>query len=178
MARDRASRPEARPLRLFVAIDLPESVRHDLATAIREAAVRHRIGGAGIRWVPPENWHLTIKFLGSTWPRLLTWVTEVCGRVAAAFEPFEASLSRAGAFPSVQRARILWVASEFEVEKRPFSAHVTVARLRVPENVVDHVARLHVSEARFPVDRLVLYRSHLGRPAPRYEPIREFPLGG
>jgi len=79
MARDRASRPQARPLRLFVAIDIPEDVRVSVADQV--APLRERYPRA--RWVPMANQHVTLKFLGSTWPRLLEWVVAEVGAVAA-----------------------------------------------------------------------------------------------
>ena len=70
MARDRASRPEAKPLRLFVAAEVPEDVRAGLAESV--ARLRERFPKA--RWVPPQNQHVTLKFLGSTYPRLVEWL--------------------------------------------------------------------------------------------------------
>jgi 2'-5' RNA ligase len=193
VARDRASRPEAKPLRLFVAVDVPSDVRNQLAS--RASAVRERLGAG--RWVPPENWHVTMKFLGSTWPRLFDWVVERCGEVARTHRPFESAVSGLGAFPSPRRARVLWagledpaarfvavadalqqaLAGEFTPEKRAFTPHLTVARFDPPVTVQDAVDGIEARSETFPVDRLVLYRSHLRRPAPRYEALAEFPLG-
>src|SRR5438093_1373098 len=78
MARDRASRPEAKPLRLFVAVDVPEGVRDRVQDAV--GPWRERLSRA--RWVPKQNQHVTLKFLGSTWPRLVEWVTETVEAVA------------------------------------------------------------------------------------------------
>ena len=193
MARDRASRPEARPLRLFIAIDVPGDVRSSLAAAIEPVRERH----PG-KWVPSQNWHVTMKFLGSTWPRLVDWVAGICEEVASGHRPFESALAGLGAFPNPRRARVLWagltdperrmaaiaaaldeaLTREFKVETRGFTAHLTVARFDPPAPLEEALGGIEVSSDAFPVDRLVLYRSHLQRPAPRYEPLREFPLGG
>ena len=192
MARDRASRPEAKPLRLFVAFDVAEDVRSSLAEAA--APLRDKLGG---RWPPPENWHLTLKFLGATWPRLVGWVRESCRGVAAERERFEISVRGLGAFPNERRARVLWaglsdpegrstaiakalddaLSKEFAPEKRAFTPHLTIARFQPPVAVGEALAGVEVAGRPFTVDRIVLYRSHLGRPAPRYEPLEEFPLG-
>ena len=192
MARDRASRPEAKPLRLFVAFDVPHDVRTSLADAI--APLREQLPG---RWPPPENWHLTLKFLGSTWPRLVEWVKESCREVASSHPAFQTKLDGVGAFPNERRARVLWagladpegrsadlaaslddaLAKEFAPEKRAFTPHLTVARFQPQVAVGEALAGLEVESRAFDVDRIVLYRSHLGRPAPRYEPLEEFPLG-
>src|SRR5581483_10950021 len=101
-----AGRSEARPLRLFVAFEIPEPVRElvgDAVAPIRELHPR-------ARWVPAENQHVTLKFLGATWPRLLRWVTEAVEGVARASEPFSSRVEGLGAFPSWRRARVLWAA--------------------------------------------------------------------
>ena len=194
MARDRASRPEAKPLRLFVAVDVPEDVRELVARAVDPVRERH----PRARWVPPTNQHVTLKFLGSTWPRLVEPVTRTVEEVAAAHAPFETRVAELGAFPSPRRARVLWVglddpdrrlaaiaaslderlARDFPPEKRPFAAHLTVARFDPAVAVADDMAGLAVESPSFLVDRVVLYRSHLRRPAPVYEPLAVFVLGG
>lgn len=192
MARDRASRPEAKPLRLFVAFEVPEAVRSELARAVEP--VRDRFPKA--RWVPVENQHVTVKFLGSTYPRLVEWVTSRVGEVAGGHAPFETRVAGLGGFPNARRARVLWaglddpasrsaaiagaldeaLAREFKVEKRAFTPHLTVARFDPPV-ALDPGEILFESEP-FTVDRVVLFRSHLRRPAPVYEPVAMFPLEG
>jgi 2'-5' RNA ligase len=191
VARDRASRPEAKPLRLFVAADVPEEVRSRLAETIAPVRERHRG-----RWPPPQNWHLTLKFLGATWPRLVEWVEETCAEIAGRHESFVTSLTELGAFPNPRRARVLWaglddpssrfaaiassldeaLASEFKPEQRPFTAHLTVARFDPPVALAAELLTVDVPSETFGVDHLTLYRSHLQRPAPRYEELGRFPL--
>ena len=101
MARDRAARPEAKPLRLFVAVDVPETVKDLLAE--RVSPFMDRIPGA--RWTKPPGWHVTLKFLGSTWPRLVEEVKAAVGAVAGTAERFDSALTELGAFPSPRRAR-------------------------------------------------------------------------
>jgi 2'-5' RNA ligase len=196
VARDRAARPEARPLRLFVAVDLPEEVKRDLAFAVK--AFRDRIPGA--RWTRSEGWHVTLKFLGATWPRLLDEVRGSVAAAAAAGAPFWTSLTELGVFPSPGRARVVWagladpegrfqlimdaldrdLADHFVPEKRGFTPHLTVARLNPPRDVREFAPDLvgaPVPSALFEVDRLVLYRSHLSPSGARYEPIFDAPMG-
>src|SRR5919206_1242895 len=102
MGRDRASRPEAAPLRLFVAVDIPDDVQAVVADAV--APLRDRLWDA--RWTPPANWHVTLKFLGRTWPRLVPSVFDAVGRVARERGRLRTSVRGIGAFPSARRARV------------------------------------------------------------------------
>jgi 2'-5' RNA ligase len=139
-----------------------------------------------------------VKFLGTTWPRLLDPVTQTVGEVAAEHRPFETRVCELGAFPSARRARVLWVsledpanrlakiaaglddrlAKDFPPEKRPFTPHLTVARFDPPVQLDDEIDTLAVESRPFGVDWLVLYESHLRRPAPVYERLAAFPLAG
>jgi len=193
MARDRASRPEGRPLRLFVATDVPAEVRGRLADAVRPWHAKVE----GARWVGPDNWHVTLKFLGSVDPRLLPWVTGQVRAAAGGGRPFTTSLTVLGAFPSARRARVLWAGlddgdrhhgalaetldrllePEFQPEKRAFTPHLTVARFNVQGPLPEELLSTDVRSELFPVEHLTLYRSYLQRPAARYEPMERFSLG-
>jgi 2'-5' RNA ligase len=197
MARDRAARPEARPLRLFAAVDLPPRAKQAVVDAAEPW--KERIGSG--RWVKPENWHVTMKFLGRTYPRLVDWVHEMTGEAASQVRPFRVSLHGLGAFPSLGRARVLWagmedegegfralssaledkLSREFPTEKRPFTAHLTVARFDPPVRLKEHaedLASTKIAARPFTIGELVLYRSHLSPRGARYEALETFPLGG
>ena len=191
MARDRASRPEARPLRLFVAIEIPSDVRDLVEGAV--APIREMFPRA--KWVPKQNQHVTLKFLGSTYPRLVDRVTEAIGDVATAWQPFETRVDGLGAFPSERRAAVLWaglddaggrmselasaldtaLAKEFAPEERAFTPHLTVARFKPPERLGELPTGLRSDV--FTIDQVVLFRSQVRRPAPIYTPVGTFPLG-
>jgi 2'-5' RNA ligase len=194
MARDRASRPEAKPLRLFVAVSIPEEAKAAIATAL--APWRREFPRA--RWAPPENWHVTLRFLGSTWPRLVEWVQEQVADVAAKAGPFQTRVESLGAFPSAEHARVLWagledpdertggivwdlnaaLAGEFPAETRAFRPHLTVARSDPPLHLPATFSQTALQTEEFLIDRLVLFRSHLRRPAPFYEQLGSYRLGG
>lgn len=196
MARDRASRPEAKRLRLFVAVEVPEDVRAGLAEAV--APVHERFPKA--RWVPTQNQHVTVKFLGSTHPRLVEWVTETVSSIAREHPTLATRVEGLGAFPNSRRARVLWaglddaggglerlaagldetLAREFAPEKRAFTPHLTLARFEPPAGL--EPLEVAFESEPFEIDRIVLFRSHLRRPAPVYEPLETFafrvPFGG
>jgi 2'-5' RNA ligase len=194
MARDRANRPEAKASRLFVAFAVTDAALDEVQRSIEPWRARF----PKARWVRRENMHVTLKFLGRTWPRLDGWVSQQVGTVAAGHGPVTTRLTGVGSFPSAARARVLWVGiedpegafarlagamdvaleEEFTSESRAFSPHLTVARSDPPLKLDEGFARTRIEPTGFRVDRIVLFRSHLQRPAPRYEPIATFPLAG
>lgn len=171
-------------------MDLPPDVKDEVVVVIDE--LRPLVPGA--RWVPPENLHVTLAFLGET--DLATAVAGALGRAVATVPRFPSRLGAVGAFPSPRRARVVWVGLEdeasgfprlaeavrtaleplgFAPESRPFTAHVTVARLKAPAPAQRITSAAPVPVA-FVVDRVTLYRSRLGRPAPVYEALSTLAL--
>lgn len=179
-------------MRLFVAFEVPDEAQRAIDEAI--APLRDRFPKA--RWVPTENRHVTVKFLGPTWPRLRGWVDERLGDVASKTASVPTRLASLGAFPGGRHARVLWVgvddaegrlavlaaaidealAGEFAAEARAYAPHCTVARSDPPVHLDDRDLDRELRAVPFTVDRLVLFRSHLRRPAPRYEKLARYPL--
>jgi 2'-5' RNA ligase len=197
MARDRPERPEAPPLRLFAAVDIPPRVQDAVDRIV--APWKERFPDA--RWVKPENRHVTVKFLGRTSPRLVERVNGACRAAADRIRPFRVRADGMGVFPSPGRARVLWVGlrdreggfralaaaldreleRDFPPEKRAFTAHLTVARFNPPQRLTEHVeamADVRVEAEPFRVTSLTLYRSHLSPKGARYEPLERFALRG
>ena len=85
MGGDRASRPEAKAWRLFVAADVPEAMRSQLAEELESLRGSH----PELRWSPRENWHVTLKFLGAVWPRMVDDVRSAVASVAGETAPFD-----------------------------------------------------------------------------------------
>lgn len=196
MARDRSARPEAKPLRLFVAVDVPDPVKSGLARVVDP--FRDRVPGA--RWTRPGGWHVTLKFLGATWPRLVNDVEEAVAAAALATAAFESGLTDIGVFPSVRRARVVLAGladpenrfapivqmldrsleDHFVPEKRAFTPHLTLARLNPPRDLGEFapdLAGTPVSSEPFAIDRLVVYRSRLSPKGATYEPLSVHPFG-
>jgi 2'-5' RNA ligase len=185
---------EVERLRLFVAARVPSEQLEEVDTALEG----FKQGLQGARWVNLPNQHVTLKFLGSTYSDRLNAVAEVCALVAGTHVASETSLTDLGAFPSLKRARVLWVglddpvdllrrladdlADSFEplgyaAEKRAYAPHLTLARFKVParlEGLLPVLPRL----GPFPIDRIELLRSRLARGGARYEVLQAFPLVG
>ncbi|MFV9671935.1 MAG: RNA 2',3'-cyclic phosphodiesterase [Acidimicrobiia bacterium] len=174
--------------RLFLAVALTDEVRHGLAAFLGERVIR--LPG---RPTPPDNWHLTLRFLGSTdaprRDRILEFLDE-----HLVVEPFTLGFTGLGAFPKPSRATVLWLGTGrgsdelakvaeiceqaatsvgFEPEDRPFHSHLTLARIRPPVNVEGIVEQVAAFPLKMEVDRVTLYRSHLGRGGARYETVDE-----
>jgi RNA 2',3'-cyclic 3'-phosphodiesterase len=182
-------------LRLFLGVGVP-----DLQLRALEAAtegLRRDVGGA--RWVARENQHVTIKFLGWTPPPVLDAVLAAARAAVAGLGPWRTSLTHLGAFPSARRARVLWAALEdpdatmaalagavdklteplgFVAEKRAYTPHLTLARLRPPARLPELPELSAPVCAPFTVDDLRLYRSHLSPRGARYEVLERISFGG
>jgi 2'-5' RNA ligase len=139
-------------MRLFIAIPLSVEIKKALADC--QEILKPKISGA--KWVEPEGIHLTVKFLGETNERRVGDIAACCQRVVEAVEPFQISLSGIGGFPNLVIPRVIWVGiSEgkeavcqiardleaslkeigFPKEARPFSPHLTLARIKFPKRV-------------------------------------------
>lgn len=93
-------------MRMFVALTPSAQALEDLAAFW---APRMEADEPGMRWADPEQWHVTLAFLANVPERALDDLGERLERAARRRAPFECTLSSGGAFPTVERARVLWV---------------------------------------------------------------------
>ena len=178
-------------MRSFVAVFPPPEIQEALASAARGLPVAGKV-----RFTPPANVHLTLKFLGDV-------SEDDLGRVAEALEPvrekhewFEAGISGFGAFPSPKKARILWagigegsdrlraLAEDveesleplgFEREVRIYVPHLTLGRARGRPVALEAVEAPSPVPA-FPVSRVDLVQSVLGEGGAAYSTLAAYPL--
>lgn len=131
-------------MRLFVALNLPKKERDRIYRASRVL----RECGLPVRWLGPEHYHLTLKFLGDVTEDRLEGVQEALGRVASTTGQLDLVVEGFGAFPTIRRPRVIWVGIEpspalrclkqdiewalmgcgFEREARAFHPHLTLGR--------------------------------------------------
>ncbi len=181
---DRAS------LRLFVAVTIPEPV----ADAVEVAFDRWRAAFPQARWTPRSDWHVTLRFLGETSPRLLPWVGSRLGEAVGSTRAFESRVRGVGGFPSARHARVVWAglddpaggfrtlaaavsrSLELEHDARPFMPHLTVARGDPPVALPASFAATSLESEPFVVGTLLLMRSRLRERAPRYEHLASYDL--
>ncbi|MBO6782645.1 MAG: RNA 2',3'-cyclic phosphodiesterase [Alphaproteobacteria bacterium] len=178
-------------IRLFAAFALPEDLR------LRLSGLRGQIPGA--RWVPAENMHVTLRFVGEVDAHTADDVHDALERIEG--EPPELRVEGVGRFESRGRVRALWAGvartealmafqarieaacqrAGLAPETRRFHPHVTLARCR--DTSVARVAPFLEEHAAFAApafrpDSFVLYSSTLGRSGPAYMPEVEYPLAG
>ena len=171
-------------MRCFLAVPLAEPALLDAQRLL--ATLRERV--VQVRWARPETLHVTLHFFGQVTDDEAARALAQVSPVAAHAAPMDLTLDRLGSFPPRGWPRVLWLGSEhesaalstlaqncrvalrgagFEVEHRPFRAHCTLGRPRVPWSSEGRAAWITaLSEATprcvFTADRLVLYES---RPA-------------
>lgn len=182
-----------RPWRCFVAI--PIGAELHAAVEERVQVLRSLPGADAWRWTDAEAWHVTLAFLGATPPASVPRLAAALEDVARAHVGFGLDAGGLGAFPSRSRARVLWygvadpdgrlrgLAGAVRTavglpEDDRFRGHLTLARAR-DRFGAEAASLLDVASpaSRLDVDRLVLYRSHLGRGPARYEALATAPLG-
>ncbi len=180
--------------RAFVAVRPPDAVLIEVAGAV--ARVRE-VAGPGARWTTPEQWHLTLQFLGDH-----VDLDAVAGALTGlSVSRGDVRLGGGGTFPSERRGKVLWLGvvegAEYltqvagvvgallaplghEPETRPFHAHLTLARFPRPTDVRDAVHAFGAGPVgeRFRASEVVLYESRTRADGATYRAHATFPLDG
>ena len=191
-------------MRLFVAAEPSDDVRREAAACA--ARLRRRLEGAdaghGVRWIPAQNLHLTVWFLGEVSDARASAVIESLAPPIKA-PSFELHLAGFGAFPPSGPPRVLWIGVThgltqlaqahdeigerlapwgFAPEPRAYSAHLTIARVKEPTR---GAARRAMRDAVFAeacdsgscrVQSLTIFRSRTSPHGASYEPLLRVPL--
>lgn len=171
--------------RLFIAVPVAPAVRAAIAALPREDTV-------SFRWVAPEQYHITLKFLGDVDEADVTTVHEGVEEAVAAgpVRAFSLAAQGIGAFPNSRQPRVVWVgvagsltsmhnlqtrienslaARGFPRERRPFRPHITIARARsdapFPAPLKPHAA---AEFGQWQVQRIHVMESQLSPSGPRY----------
>jgi 2'-5' RNA ligase len=191
-------------MRIFLAVFPPPEAQQLAFEA--ERRMRGAAGAAAgrVSWVKLDNLHYTLKFLGELGDDGARRAAEGAREAAASLAAFDVTLGAAGAFPNAPRARVLWLGLErgaeefkalgravdvalakrgFDREKRAFSPHLTLGRVRDVGH--DWTAALAASTslaadpaARFRVGAIRVMKSTLSTGGSIYEVVAEAPLAG
>jgi len=184
-------------IRSFIAIPLNaeiishiEKIQKDLKTL-----------SADVKWVNPRSIHLTLKFLGGIEEGDIEKIAQGIQDGITGFKPWSAAVKNVGAFPSLKSPRVVWIGIEdlggqliklqnqiekemanlgFEEEKRKFSAHLTLGRVRSPKGKNELVKYLLDEREQvfgeIKVDRAILFKSELKPTGAVYTVLKEFTL--
>lgn len=180
-------------MRLFTGIDLSPAIVQKL-----EALIEELRPAADVKWSPPGNLHITTKFIGE-------WPEERLGELLRALEhvparpPLSIAVQKLGFFPNPHAPQVFWAGVsggeelaglardtenalgklDIAKEKRPFSAHLTLARIsKTPvRQLLQAIAKLPATDfGCFVTDRFYLYQSRPGPKGSVYSKLAEFPL--
>jgi 2'-5' RNA ligase len=176
-------------IRLFVALDLPPELKEQLTLLAG--------GIPGARWVPAENYHLTLRFIGEVENWRAEEVDEALANIRA--RPFQLELQGAGLFEKAGRIQAIYISAArneslgflqnkvetalqrigLEPERKRFTPHVTLARTEkaAPEKLIGWVQAHNLFRAPpITVEHFTLFSSQLGKQASVYTPEVEYDL--
>ena len=185
-------------IRCFLAVDLPDSLRPQLALVQGELKKSH----ADVRWVAVGNIHLTLKFFGNVPDLEIEALIQAAQEVAEEQAPFQLQVTVAGAFPNMKSPRVIWLGLGGDViplaqmyqqleqafaalghlpEGRAFAPHLTLGRVKSPANrhrLAMALEKLPPLNWRpFQVNEIILFKSTLTPQGSIYTPLQVIPLG-
>jgi len=188
-------------VRSFIAIELPDELKQGLT----QLEARLKMGKQPwVKWVDPYSIHLTLKFLGSIVVDRVSEITKAMAEAVQGISPFHLEAKDLGVFPNLRRVQVIWVGISGEVDKlnqlqqhlesnlarlgfasesRPFTPHLTLARLRDRASLDERqsLGQL-IASTRFEaaytikVDAINLMRSQLTREGAIYSRISSVEL--
>lgn len=185
-------------MRIFIAIN-PEN---EIKEKIESLTSKVRTVDTKIKWVEKENLHITLKFLGEINEMMLNNVKSCLENIKTGCTPFDVELCGIGVFPNIKDARVIWIGIKnghqelkslsekidtelsrlgFKREARPFSPHLTIARVKGDinyEHLKNTIADLKDYDVgKFTVRSMYVMRSILKPTGPVYSIVSEFQFG-
>lgn len=179
-------------IRLFVGIKLENHITETLYK------LNEKTDFQKASWIIPKNIHLTLKFLGWSREESTGKIKNAVRSVTDRHKPFSITVEGLGAFPTAKKARIFWAGVNchtkellkiqdeledslqplgFKKEKRPYHPHVTIARLRIIEDVSERL-NIEIPSLRMEVNELNLFQSKLTPKGAVYSVLENFSLKG
>jgi len=183
-------------IRCFIAVKVPTEVLSAVENYIQ--ALKKIV--PDVHWVKVNSIHITLKFLGEIKPDLVKQVEEILIPLVNLYKPFTVKVKEAGCFPNKSKPRIFWLGIEqdsnhtlngiqewietnlkplgFNEEERGFSPHLTLGRVKKPQNFTDlftYMEKSPFTEQVFSVDKIVMMRSELKPSGAEYSEIKSYP---
>jgi 2'-5' RNA ligase len=184
--------------RLFVALGATE-IAAAAQVYMKKLKINFSQREIDVQWVPSDNWHITLHFLGETAAGKISEIEQHLAEICRQSPVFKLKISNFGAFPDPHEARVVWAGVQrsqalldlqsaveaslapmgFAPEDRDYWPHLTVGRLKNHKNVVDALSPVvRKSLGSLEVKEVRLYESQLVGPYPRYVVIGRHFLGG
>ncbi|NTU43068.1 MAG: RNA 2',3'-cyclic phosphodiesterase [Nitrospirales bacterium] len=184
-------------MRCFIAIEISQPIRDALGEMMKGLKAISR----GIKWVPAGNIHLTLKFLGEVKEELIPEIRKRLAEVCNSHSPAALAIRGAGAFPNLRSPQVIWVGCGdspelkvlyeaieeamsglgFEKERRKFSPHLTLGRVREQRGLEPVMKELQLLKDQdwgtVEVGAVALMQSVLKPSGAEYTPVSVFPLG-
>jgi RNA 2',3'-cyclic 3'-phosphodiesterase len=180
--------------RLFIAINLPKTAFEPLAELIQR--LKKINPSPAIRYVKPENVHLTLHFLGDSETQQTQRIIDLLNQTTTSLKPLTLQTTAIGAFPNLNRPRVIYLAATgpeanilidwqknyrrqlerhgISTDQRPWQPHLTLARIKNPV----HFATAAAAPPQFtiPIRQLDLIDSELKPTGPTYSVVKTFAL--
>ena len=185
-------------IRTFIAIDIPGSIREKIA-GFQAELKRHK---ADVKWVRPGGIHITLKFLGNVEEQKIDEIEQAVRNAVEGLNAFTLSVGGSGVFPNDRRPRVLWVGVKegssilvqlaerienecahlgFEKEKRKYSAHLTLGRVRSQKgigSIIEVMKTMGFEGESFKVSEILLMKSDLKPTGAVYTVLKRIKLEG
>jgi 2'-5' RNA ligase len=183
-------------MRTFIAVELPPEVKRK----IEEVQSPLKRTDTYVAWVKPGNVHLTLKFLGEVEEERIEDVFQGTETALKGSKAFNLSLKGLGCFPNLRRPRVVWLGVDkgkdglafmqrqieeelselkFPKEQRPFSAHLTIGRVKSPKNIEKLISLIETTNFQTEevvVDEVVVMKSQLHPQGAIYTPLKKIKL--
>lgn len=193
--------PKSKTKRLFFAINATDPLTKDFAPASKKLKINADKQDITIKWVPLDNFHVTMTFLGEQPEENIPALQETLNEVCSQFTPFDLKIEDVGAFSNEHEARVIWLGVQnkkvfgdlksnldqallekqllSQPDEREFSPHLTLGRLRNPRSVKDMISPFkRKSFGKIHVHEVILYESKLQGNYPIYIPLYRSELLG
>ncbi|MBN1154852.1 RNA 2',3'-cyclic phosphodiesterase [candidate division KSB1 bacterium] len=180
-------------IRTFIAIEIPSSIKKSIAQLQQTLKTNE----ANVSWVKADNIHITLKFLGDVEENRIERIAAVLEDAVREISRFTITIGGVGGFPNVNRPRVLWVSGfghdqivedivkrienalhsiGFEAEKKKFTIHLTIGRVRDQKNIERITENLLQQKdfkgGTFDVAEIVLMKSELNPAGSIYTPLQ------
>ncbi len=185
-------------IRSFLAFPINGTLKEKLEIILDRLQTTH----ADVKWVKPQNIHLTLKFLGDVEESRIENVCSLLRQRCRGFDPITSYLCEIGAFPDIRHPRIVWGALDDSKKKiqmiaddleeqlikigivkddHLFKPHITLGRVRSSAHLKDLIQAMQQitfeSKIEQTFEKIILYKSTLTPQGPIYEALKEFRMG-